>query len=170
MADMARSARIAVTAIRHAFGKLERQDRRAPDSRKCKDLPTSSSRCSMGTIFEDSHVPMHLWLQVIHLMCASKKGISTRQIQRMLDCSMKTAWFLGHRIPAMAHERWWREKSAARARPLKLMKPSSHKSPKTRKNRACCMPVPASQVFSLVERGGNIRSHVSRSQECASRT
>jgi hypothetical protein len=31
-------------------------------------------------------------------MCASKKGISTRQIQRMLVCSMKTAWFLGHRI------------------------------------------------------------------------
>jgi transposase-like protein len=52
----------------------------------------------MGTIFEDSHLPLHLWLQIIHLMCASKKGISTRQIQRMLDCSMKTAWFLTHRI------------------------------------------------------------------------
>ena len=51
-----------------------------------------------GTIFEDSHLPMHLWLQVIHLMCASKKGISTRQVQRMLSCSMKTAWFLTHRI------------------------------------------------------------------------
>ena len=36
----------------------------------------------MGTIFESSHLPLHLWLQVIHLMCASKKGISTRQIQR----------------------------------------------------------------------------------------
>jgi transposase-like protein len=52
----------------------------------------------MGTIFESSHLPLHLWLQVIHLFCASKKGISTRQIQRMLQCSMKTAWFLGHRI------------------------------------------------------------------------
>jgi transposase-like protein len=51
-----------------------------------------------GTIFESSHLPLHLWLQVIHLMCASKKGISTRQIQRMLNCSMKTAWFLTHRI------------------------------------------------------------------------
>jgi transposase-like protein len=51
-----------------------------------------------GTIFESSHLPLHLWLQVIHLMCASKKGISTRQIQRMLVCSMKTAWFLTHRI------------------------------------------------------------------------
>jgi transposase-like protein len=52
----------------------------------------------IGTIFESSHLPLHLWLQVIHLMCASKKGVSTRQIQRMLQCSMKTAWFLTHRI------------------------------------------------------------------------
>jgi transposase-like protein len=51
-----------------------------------------------GTIFESSHLPLHLWLQVIHLMAASKKGISTRQIQRMLQCSMKTAWFIGHRV------------------------------------------------------------------------
>jgi transposase-like protein len=52
----------------------------------------------MGTIFEDSHLALRYWLQVIHLMCASKKGISTRQIQRMLKCSMKTAWHLTHRI------------------------------------------------------------------------
>jgi transposase-like protein len=54
----------------------------------------------IGTIFEDSHLPLHLWLQVIHLMCSSKKGIATRQIQRMLNCSMKTAWHLTHRIRA----------------------------------------------------------------------
>ena len=52
----------------------------------------------MGTIFESSHLPLHLWLQIIHLMCASKKGVSTNQIQRILKCSMKTAWFLTHRI------------------------------------------------------------------------
>src|SRR5436853_6448187 len=54
----------------------------------------------MGTIFESSHLPLHLWLQVIHLMCASKKGIASRQVQRMLQCSMKTAWHLTHRIRA----------------------------------------------------------------------
>jgi transposase-like protein len=52
----------------------------------------------MGSIFEDSHLPLRLWLQAIHLMCASKKGISTRQLQRMLGCGLKTAWFLSHRI------------------------------------------------------------------------
>lgn len=51
-----------------------------------------------GSIFEDSHLPLRLWLQAIHLLCASKKGISTRQLQRMLGCGMKTAWHLGHRI------------------------------------------------------------------------
>src|SRR5271154_4768381 len=52
----------------------------------------------MGTIFESSHVPMRVWLQAIYLICSSKKGISTRQIQRTLGGSMKTAWFLMHRI------------------------------------------------------------------------
>lgn len=52
----------------------------------------------VGTIFESSHLALHLWLQVIYLMCASKKGVSTNQVQRMLGCSMKTAWFLTHRI------------------------------------------------------------------------
>lgn len=49
----------------------------------------------MGTIFEDSHAPMRLWLQAIYLMCSSKKGISTRQLQRTLGVGMKTAWQVG---------------------------------------------------------------------------
>src|SRR5258708_34573315 len=53
-----------------------------------------------GTIFEASHLPLHLWLQAIHLLSSSKKGISTRQLQRTLGCGMKTAWHLGHRIRA----------------------------------------------------------------------
>lgn len=65
--------------------------------RKCNECRKPFT-VRMGTIFESSHLPLHLWLQVIHLMCASKKGISTNQVQRMLSCSMKTAWFLTHRI------------------------------------------------------------------------
>lgn len=65
--------------------------------RKCNECRKPFT-VRMGTIFESSHLALHLWLQVIHLMCASKKGISTRQIQRMLQCSMKTAWFLTQRI------------------------------------------------------------------------
>ena len=52
----------------------------------------------IGTVFEKSHVPMRVWLQAIYLMSASKKGISTRQLQRTFQCGLKTAWFLGHRV------------------------------------------------------------------------
>lgn len=58
-----------------------------------------------GSIFEESHLALHLWLQAIHLLCSSKKGISTRQIQRLLQCSMKTAWHLTHRIRHAMDER-----------------------------------------------------------------
>ncbi len=52
----------------------------------------------IGTVFEKSHVPMRVWLQALYLMSASKKGISTRQLQRTFNCGLKTAWFIGHRV------------------------------------------------------------------------
>lgn len=52
----------------------------------------------VGTIFEDSHVPMHLWLQAMHFMCSSKKGVSSNQLHRTLGVTLKTAWFMSHRI------------------------------------------------------------------------
>ncbi len=51
-----------------------------------------------GTIFEESHLPLHKWLQAIYLMCSSKKGISALQLQRTLEVQYNTAWFLAHRI------------------------------------------------------------------------
>ena len=52
----------------------------------------------VGTIFESSHVKLHLWLQAIFLIAASKKGISANQLHRTLGVTLKTAWFMGHRI------------------------------------------------------------------------
>ncbi len=52
----------------------------------------------VGTIFEDSHVPLNKWLQAIHLLCSSKKGMSSHQLHRILGVQLKTAWFMGHRI------------------------------------------------------------------------
>lgn len=52
----------------------------------------------VGTIFEASHVPLRHWLQAMYLMAASKKGISANQLHRTLGCTLKTAWFLAHRI------------------------------------------------------------------------
>jgi len=52
----------------------------------------------IGTIFESSHVKLHLWLQAIFLMASSKKGISANQLHRTLGVTLKTAWFMAHRI------------------------------------------------------------------------
>jgi transposase-like protein len=52
----------------------------------------------VGTVFEDSHVPMHLWLQAVYLMCSSKKGVSSNQLHRTLGVTLKTAWFMSHRL------------------------------------------------------------------------
>ena len=51
-----------------------------------------------GTIFEESHIPLHKWLQAIHLMVSSKKGVSSHQLHRVLDITYKSAWFMSHRI------------------------------------------------------------------------
>ena len=55
-------------------------------------------RVTVGTIFEKSHVALHLWLQAFYLIAGSKKGISSNQLHRTLGVTLKTAWFMGHRI------------------------------------------------------------------------
>ena len=52
----------------------------------------------VGTVFESSHIPLRLWLQAIALLCASKKGMSSNQLHRTLGITLKSAWFLSHRI------------------------------------------------------------------------
>ena len=49
-------------------------------------------------IFEDSHIGLHLWLQAIYLMTSSKKGISSHQLHRTLGITVKSAWFMSHRV------------------------------------------------------------------------
>lgn len=111
----------------------------------------------IGTVFESSHVPMRIWLQAIYLVCSSKKGISTRQLQRTLGGSMKTAWFLGHRIREM------------QKRPTGLFEPPIGGAGKTleadwtyvgRKpgTKAGMRQGSMNAVFSLVERNGAVRS------------
>lgn len=52
----------------------------------------------VGTVFESSHLPLHKWLQAVHLLCSSKKGISSHQLHRVLECTYEAAWFMSHRI------------------------------------------------------------------------
>jgi len=112
----------------------------------------------MGTIFEDSHLPLRLWLQAIHLLCASKKGISTRQLQRMLGCGMKTAWHLGHRIRfAMAPNGDIGPLGGA-GKIVEADETELAHSRKTKRPAGFRRKTHNPIVMSLVERGGDIRS------------
>jgi transposase-like protein len=56
------------------------------------------SRVTVGTVFESSHIKLHIWLQAAYLMCSSKKGISSNQLARVLGLTVKSAWFMSHRL------------------------------------------------------------------------
>jgi transposase-like protein len=51
-----------------------------------------------GTVMEDTKIARHKWLLAIHLMCASKKGVSSLQLHRMLGIARRSAWHRSHRI------------------------------------------------------------------------
>lgn len=112
----------------------------------------------MGTILESSHLPLHLWLQVIHLFCCSKKGISTRQIQRMLNCSMKTAWFLGHRIRLAMAPDGSEGPLGGFGKIVEADETELARSRKTKRPPTFRRSTHNPKVLSLVERGGNVRS------------
>src|SRR5258708_9381041 len=63
----------------------------------CGDCRTQFT-VTVGTVFEDSKIALHKWVLATHLLCASKKGMSSKQLERMLGVSYKTAWFMTHRI------------------------------------------------------------------------
>ena len=64
---------------------------------KCRDCRRQFS-ATVGTIFEDSKIPLNVWFAAIYLMCASKKGISAHQLHRMLKVTYESAWFMCHRV------------------------------------------------------------------------
>ena len=73
----------------------------------CKDKFT----VTIGTIFEDSHIPLRKWLIAWYLLCSSKKGISSLQLQRLLELgSYRTALFMAHRIRYALKETGYAEK------------------------------------------------------------
>jgi hypothetical protein len=105
----------------------------------------------VGTVFEDSHVPMRFWLQAMYLLCSSKKGISSNQLHRTLGVTLKTAWFMSHRL----REAMRVVGVVAKAKLLKPMKPSlvGGRSPKRRAGWGH-----KNAVLTLVERRGRARS------------
>ncbi|MGI4954582.1 MAG: transposase [Janthinobacterium lividum] len=56
------------------------------------------SRVTVGTVFENSHVKLHMWLQAMYLLWSSKQGISSNQLACSLGVTVKTAWFMSYRL------------------------------------------------------------------------
>lgn len=68
-----------------------------PGVYKCNDCEKPFT-VTVGTVMEDSKIPLNKWLMAFALVNASKKGISAHQLHRMLGITYKSAWFLAHRI------------------------------------------------------------------------
>jgi transposase-like protein len=110
----------------------------------------------VGTIFERSHIPMHIWLQAMHLMCSSKKGFSANQFCRTLGVDFKTGWFLGHRIREAMKD------GDGSIGPLggegTFVEADETFIGGKARNRAYRKPAEKKSVVALVERKGRIRS------------
>ena len=123
----------------------------------CNDCRDKFS-ARVGSVMERSHIPVHKWLMAMHLMAASKKGMSAKQIERMLGITYKSAWFLMHRIrEAMNAE------TVQSTGPLggegKVVESDETFVGGKAKNVHNGKPVPPKRpVVALVERGGELRA------------
>lgn len=116
---------------------------------------------TVGTIFEDSRIPLNKWLLAIHLLCSSKKGFSAHQIHRLLGVTYKSAWFMMHRIRhAMAVEPLASKLSGiVEADEVYIGGKSKNMHAKVRKEKIQGRgPVNKMPVFTLVARGGNVKT------------
>lgn len=111
---------------------------------------------TVGTLFERSHVPLNKWMLAYHLMCASKKGISAHQLHRMLGVTYKTAWFMAHRIRESMRDN---PDTGPLGGQNKVVEADETYVGGKARNRAHRKPPKKEAVFSLVERGGRVRSH-----------
>ena len=145
---------------------------------RCKDCGKDFT-VTVGTIFEDSKIPLNKWFAGIALMCASKKGISAHQLHRMLGITYKSAWFMCQRVRHAMAEKGPLQKLAGtveadatfvtrRGHPVRheriqdeiemgLRHPDGRKKGGPPKGQ----PHPRTRkagVFRMLERGGNVRT------------
>jgi len=130
---------------------VERHGLRKCGNKECRKQFT----VRVGTVFESSHIPLHKWLQAVHLMCSSKKGMSAHQMHRVLEITYKSAWFMAHRIREAMRtgELAPMGGNGSIAEADETFIGNKKNTPKGRGGYAHKMA-----VLSLVERGGAVRS------------
>lgn len=119
----------------------------------------------IGTIFEDSRIPVSKWLLAMHMLCSAKNGVAARELARTLEVTVKSAWFMAHRL-----------RYAMTQLPLTELLSGTVEAdetyiggrPRRKNNMPRMTPKEAARhrmdnkvpVVSLVERGGQVRSRV----------
>lgn len=111
-------------------------------------------RATVGTVFEASHIPLHMWMQGVYLMVSSKKGVSTHQMHRAMGVTLKNAWFMTMRIRE-AMKSTDADKLGGYGGTVEADETyvGRREGTKVRKGAASKNP-----VMALVERGGRVRS------------
>ncbi|MGO9400765.1 MAG: IS1595 family transposase [Xanthobacteraceae bacterium] len=117
---------------------------------------------TVGTIFERSHIKLHKWFQAAHLMASSKKGISAHQLHRTLKVTYKTAWFMEHRLREAMRELHPAGQLGGEGKTVEIdetyiggKEGNKHANKQTHVRGGSGKEI----AFSLVERGGRVRSH-----------
>lgn len=117
---------------------------------------------TVGTLFERSHIPLNKWLLAAFLMCASKKGISTHQIHRMIGVSYKSTWFMMHRLREAMREGKFPDPLGGKGKTVEIDETfvgGLEKNKHRRKRKHVGTGGAGKEaVFSLLERDGNVRS------------
>ena len=119
---------------------------------------------TIGTLYERSHIPLHKWLLATHLLAASKKGISAHQLWRMLGFgSYRTAWFMAMRIREGMRDAKLASPLGGKGKTVEMDETfvggkAKNQHAKKRKHVGTG-GAGKEAVFSLVERGGKVRSH-----------
>jgi transposase-like protein len=127
-----------------------------PGLYKCADCYEQFT-VTVGTVFERSKIALNVWLQAVHLLCASKKGMSAKQLERMLGVTYKTAWFMAHRIrEAMKDEIGGMLGGAGKV--VEADETYWGAEEGSKKKLGAGQLNKMNKVVSLVERGGKVRS------------
>jgi transposase-like protein len=118
---------------------------------------------TVGTIFERSHVKLHKWFQAAHLIGSSKKGFSAHQLHRTLKVTYKTAWFMEHRLREAMRELNPDKPLGGEGKTVEIdetyiggKEKNKHRN---KRNMLGTGGIGKEIAFSLVERGGSVRSH-----------
>ena len=129
---------------------------------KCKQCRRQFT-VTVGTIFEDSKIPLTKWIVAIHLMCASKKGVSAHQLHRMLDVGYEAAWFMAHRVRHAMKDKSGLLKGTIEADETYVGgKPRGHAQHRANRlsmsERIKEAKAKKTPVFGILERGGRVRT------------